>query len=139
MNGSKVRQLRKELGLTGEQLAELSGISQAQISRMETSAKGSSMKSISSVAKALGVGPGDLMERGPDFSEDYASNGQGQVQQSDATANDTDAAIHTTSLKDEMTMIRFLWGRLQSFDPATRKRIINYLASVAEQDRGAEP
>lgn len=93
-------------------MARRIGVSRAAVGKWELDETAPTRKRAPRVAKVLGL---SLENMSP----------YGKVQPSDAATNDTDAAMPTPSLKDEMAMIRFLWGRLQSFDPMTRRRIIN--------------
>jgi DNA-binding XRE family transcriptional regulator len=58
--GEKIRELRKGANLTQEQLAENSGIPQSHISRIESGRHSPSHKTLTRIAKALGVSVGDL-------------------------------------------------------------------------------
>jgi len=55
--GNRVRLLRRSLGLTTTDLAGKMGISQAQISRLETGKQGFRSATLAKVAKVLGVKP----------------------------------------------------------------------------------
>jgi transcriptional regulator with XRE-family HTH domain len=55
MIGDKLQKLRNERGMTMIQLAELSGLSQAQISRIETGKSKFSFESLEALAQALDV------------------------------------------------------------------------------------
>jgi len=55
--GQKLRKLRKLRGLTMVELAERLGITQAQISRLETGKQGFRSATLTKVAAALGVKP----------------------------------------------------------------------------------
>lgn len=57
-----VSRLRKERGLTQAQLADLVGVSQAHISRLERGDDSASLKLIYDIANALRVQPSDLFE-----------------------------------------------------------------------------
>ncbi len=52
---------RSELGISQAELAELSGISQSFICQLENGARGESMRSLSKVAFALGLGLHELL------------------------------------------------------------------------------
>jgi len=59
--GSKIRERRKVLGLTQEQLAELAGISVNFLARMEMTARTPSFDTLVRIADALGVEVSDLL------------------------------------------------------------------------------
>ena len=58
---SPVRVYRKYRGLTQKQLAEAAGIDAVTLSQIETGRRAGSLKTLAAIAKALGVGAGDLM------------------------------------------------------------------------------
>ena len=55
-----VRKIRIEIGLSGKELASISGISASHISDIENGIKIPSIVVICKLAKALGVPPGEL-------------------------------------------------------------------------------
>lgn len=59
---NRVREVRKQRGLTLEQLAELAGMSAGHLSRIERHEKGWSMESLPKLAQALGVPPEQLID-----------------------------------------------------------------------------
>ena len=64
INGKRVRELRKKLGLTLAELAAQVGINPAHLWRIETGAKGGgnpSAKTLGKLADALKVKPGELL------------------------------------------------------------------------------
>lgn len=58
--GRNVRKIRLEKDLTQEELAEGAGISQVQIARIESGKINTSISTVVAIAKALGVGEGEL-------------------------------------------------------------------------------
>ncbi|MCH2231325.1 MAG: helix-turn-helix transcriptional regulator [Crocinitomicaceae bacterium] len=58
--GQNVRRLRLEKELTQEELADGAGISQVQIARIESGKISTSISTVVAIAKALGVGEGEL-------------------------------------------------------------------------------
>ena len=60
MFGQNVRRIPIEKNLTQEQLAEGANTSQVQIARIEAGKINTSISTVVAVAKALGVGEGDL-------------------------------------------------------------------------------
>lgn len=58
--GRTLTELRKKAGLTQETLAELSGIPQSHISRLENGLHSPSAKTVEKLATALGLKPSDL-------------------------------------------------------------------------------
>jgi transcriptional regulator with XRE-family HTH domain len=62
MIGAKVKQLRQNRGLTLEQLSKISGISRSSISELENNISSPTAKTVSALAKALGVEEGDLFK-----------------------------------------------------------------------------
>lgn len=63
-SSNRIRTVRLARGLSLEALAELSGISISYLSRMEVGDRNVSVKNLSKLAKALGVGQGELIELG---------------------------------------------------------------------------
>lgn len=61
--GKNVRRLRLERDLTQEELAEGAGISQVQITRIESGKINTSISTVVAIAGALGVGEGELFKR----------------------------------------------------------------------------
>ncbi len=59
--GKKFKELRERRGLTQEGLAELAGVNQNQISRLENATFGTTITTIISVAVALGYEPKELL------------------------------------------------------------------------------
>lgn len=60
--GAIVEYRRRRLGLTQEELAERSGLSQAQVSRLESGkSKNITIKSLRSIARVLGCSAADLL------------------------------------------------------------------------------
>lgn len=62
MNGKKVMELRKQKGLTLEQLGAKVGVSHGMIARIESGSKEPSIKLLVALAVALGVTPGELID-----------------------------------------------------------------------------
>jgi len=64
--GAAVRELRLRRRLSTRALARLSGVSQAQLSKIENGRVLPSVPSLYAIAEALGVGPAELLPAGPD-------------------------------------------------------------------------
>lgn len=62
--GEHIRARRLQQGLTLEELSELSGLHASYIGQIERGVKKSSLKTVSSLAKALGVPVGRLFDDG---------------------------------------------------------------------------
>lgn len=60
MFGRNVRRIRMDKGFTQEELAEGAGISQVQIARIEAGKINTSISTVVAIARALGVGEGEL-------------------------------------------------------------------------------
>lgn len=58
--GSKIKEKRKAQGLTQEQLAEMSGLPQSHISRLEGGRHSPSFKTLEKIALALSISVGEL-------------------------------------------------------------------------------
>lgn len=56
----RVREIRKEKGLSQEQLAAAAGVSRSQLSEIETEAKPANTLRLNAIARALGVSVHDL-------------------------------------------------------------------------------
>ena len=61
MVGGNVRRVRLKKGLSQENLADLSGLSQQYISTLETGRRNPTVITVYEIAQALGVGHMDLM------------------------------------------------------------------------------
>jgi transcriptional regulator with XRE-family HTH domain len=59
--GQHIRRLRRERGMTLEQLASLAGISASHLSRLERGQTQPSFKVAAALANHLGVAPSDLL------------------------------------------------------------------------------
>lgn len=60
--GKKVREIRKQKGLSQEELAFRSGLHRTYISDIERGDRNVSVKNIDRIARALGVKPSELLE-----------------------------------------------------------------------------
>ena len=60
--GRRVAQARKDRGFTQEQLSEAVGIEAVTLSRLETGDRALSLSTLSSIAKVLDMGIGDLLD-----------------------------------------------------------------------------
>ena len=60
--GQKVKERRKELGLTQEELAKASRLHRTYIAGIEAGKRNISLKSLEKLAKALKVNPEDLLK-----------------------------------------------------------------------------
>ena len=60
--GDKLRELRKQKGLSQEDLAFKSGLHRTYISDIERGSRNLSLKNIEKIAKALGMSPKSLLE-----------------------------------------------------------------------------
>jgi len=61
--GSKVRSIRKSLGISQELLADLSGLDRSYVGGVERGERNVSLGNIEKIAQALGVEIKDLFER----------------------------------------------------------------------------
>ncbi len=61
----RIKEVRKQRGLTQETLAELVGISHSHLSRMERGGRGTSLEMLARIASALSVSPNDLLVDAP--------------------------------------------------------------------------
>lgn len=60
--GQKIKERRKELGLTQEELAKASGLHRTYIAGIEAGKRNISLKNLEKLAKALRVSPDDLLK-----------------------------------------------------------------------------
>lgn len=60
--GSNLRDARKRLGLTQEQVAERSGVHPTEISRIEAGKRDPRASTLQRLAQAVEMRPGDLLE-----------------------------------------------------------------------------
>jgi transcriptional regulator with XRE-family HTH domain len=60
--GSRVRELREEQGLTITDLANRAGLTRNAVSRIELGHRTPGVATADKIARALGVGPGELFE-----------------------------------------------------------------------------
>ncbi len=60
--GQRIKTLRKERGLTQEELAELSGLDRTYISGIERGLRNVALRNIEALAQALGVSISELFE-----------------------------------------------------------------------------
>ena len=58
----KVRVNRKKVGMTQEQLAELSGLSLSQIARIETARLNSTVCTVVTLARSMDISPSQLLD-----------------------------------------------------------------------------
>ena len=61
--GDTIRQIRKQLGLSQEELAELSDLHRTYIGGIERGERNVSLENIVGIARALKVSPSQLLER----------------------------------------------------------------------------
>ena len=59
--GRNLRRVRKQAGLTQEQVAERSGVHATEVSRIERDKRDPQVSTLERLAKALEVSPGDLL------------------------------------------------------------------------------
>lgn len=62
MSGNRIKIVRKERGLTLDDLAEKTGLSVSYVQRMENGERNLSMKNLNKIAGALEVAPAELIE-----------------------------------------------------------------------------
>jgi transcriptional regulator with XRE-family HTH domain len=75
MIGQEVRRRREELGLTGAQLAERSGLSAGAVSQIENGKRTPSSTTVMKLAQGLGVEVGELFPKAPSqLSLDWLSD-----------------------------------------------------------------
>lgn len=60
--GDKIRKLRKEAGISQEQLAERLGTKHTQVGRIERGEANSTIKMLGKIARELGIAINDLMK-----------------------------------------------------------------------------
>jgi transcriptional regulator with XRE-family HTH domain len=60
--GSNLRAIRKELGMTQEEVSERSGVQAGEISRIERGKRDPQVSTLIKLAKAVRVPPGRLLE-----------------------------------------------------------------------------
>jgi transcriptional regulator with XRE-family HTH domain len=71
--GSRLRQLRRERGLTIPQLAAATGLTNGFISQLERDLSSASLSSLARICEALGVRIGDVVDRVPVESHDVVT------------------------------------------------------------------
>jgi transcriptional regulator with XRE-family HTH domain len=71
--GSRLRQLRRERGLTIPQLAAATGLTNGFISQLERDLSSASLSSLARICEALGVRIGDVVDRVPAESHDVVT------------------------------------------------------------------
>jgi transcriptional regulator with XRE-family HTH domain len=71
--GSRLRQLRRERGVTIPELAEASGLTSGFISQLERDLSSASLSSLARICTALGVRFGDVMDRVPGVGHDVVT------------------------------------------------------------------
>ncbi len=59
---ANLRRLRRERGLTQEQLAERSGLDLASVGRIERAVRDPGVRTVARLAQGLGVRPADLLD-----------------------------------------------------------------------------
>ena len=62
----KMREIREAKNLTQQEVAEIAGVHNSLISRLENGETAGSVKTLRKIAAALGVTVGELLEDGPD-------------------------------------------------------------------------
>lgn len=60
--GTNLRELRKSLGLTQEDVAQRSGVHATEVSRIEGGKRDPKVSTLERLARAVGVKPGQLLE-----------------------------------------------------------------------------
>lgn len=60
--GGNLREARKNLGLSQEQVAERSGVHATEVSRIESSKRDPRVSTVERLAKAVKLKPGELLE-----------------------------------------------------------------------------
>jgi transcriptional regulator with XRE-family HTH domain len=60
--GVNLRSARKKLGLSQEQVAERSGVHATEVSRIEAGKRDPRVTTVERLARAVEVGPGELLE-----------------------------------------------------------------------------
>jgi transcriptional regulator with XRE-family HTH domain len=60
--GENLREARKKLGLTQEQVAERSGVQAGEVSRIEAGKRDPQVSTVLKLARAVEVRPGQLLE-----------------------------------------------------------------------------
>lgn len=72
--GLNLQRLRRERGLSQEQLAHLSGAPRAYLSGAEAGRRNATLKTIAALARALDVDPADLLKE-PDLQKEDKQTG----------------------------------------------------------------
>ena len=80
--GRRLRELRERHGLTQDRLAKLSGLQSSVIGRLERGRHEPRLSNVLSVARGLGVSPGELLDELAD-----AGPGRGQPSRSSTTGS----------------------------------------------------
>lgn len=60
--GGNIQKLRKQKGITQDQLAEMSGLNRAHVYRLETGRQSMTLRTLKIIADALGVRPTQLLK-----------------------------------------------------------------------------
>lgn len=60
--GANLRRARKELGMSQEQVAELSGVHATEVSRIEAGKRDPRVSTVERLAKAVQLKPGQLLD-----------------------------------------------------------------------------
>jgi transcriptional regulator with XRE-family HTH domain len=66
-NGQRLREIREDRGLSREALAVAASLSVATVASVELGYRGPSRAALLRLSAALGISPGELLERDPTF------------------------------------------------------------------------
>jgi len=67
--GANLREARKKLGLTQEQVADASGVHATEVSRIEAGKRDPQVSTVRRLAEAVGLSPGELLDGQPGSAE----------------------------------------------------------------------
>lgn len=125
--GQRIRDARKEKGLTQKKLGELCGMSDAQIRQYEIGYRNPSYKTLNKIADALGVNKGDLIfgdsdykYGDPEFARilDDLANTLGESGKADSNPQWIYEALEWFEAKEKMDWAYYDWDiDINSSDP----------------------
>ncbi len=129
--GERIKEIRKEAGLTQKELAEMCEIAIITIQQYERNKRQPRIEQLQRIAAALGVLPGDLLQDGmyPTSEEMAAIHAAHEAAKADPEYNERQAEI------EEKRLTNLIRQKAELLNSTGKQKTVDYMTDLSEHPK----